>query len=288
MTPTVTVGLSCFNEEAFVAHAIRSIIAQTFQDWELIAIDDGSGDGTAHVLRSVRDPRVRVIVDGQHKGLAARLNEIATLAAGKYVARMDADDVSHPRRLERQVEYLESHPDIDVLGTAMAIVDRNGQVNGLRSFPEEAFGKGREPRIAHATVCCRTTWIRSHPYNEDNDRCEDWELWRSAGKVAGKNLTEPLYFYREFDSFRLGKYLGRQSRMMKAYARHGELKNLARAVFGCGAYTAAAGAGMTDALIRRRSRPVPEHQAPELQSTYDAVLQLQLEDRQQSPATGNA
>jgi len=288
MTPSVTVGVSCFNEEAFVAHAIRSIFAQTFQDWELIAIDDGSRDGTANVLRSFRDPRVRVIVDGKHKGLAARLNQIAALAAGKYVARMDADDVSHPRRLERQVEYLESRPEIDVLGTAMAIVDRRAQVSGLRSFPDEAFGSGREPRIAHATLCCRKTWIRSHPYNEDNDRCEDWELWRSAGKVAGKNLTEPLYFYREFDSFRLGKYLGRQSRMMKAYARHGELKSLARAAFRCGVYTAAAGAGLTDALIRRRSGPVPKSQTLELQSAYDAVLRLELEDRQQSPAAGNA
>ncbi len=288
MTPVVTVGLSCYNEEAFVAHAISSILAQTFTDWELIAIDDGSRDGTANVLRNVRDPRVRVIVDGQHKGLAARLNQIATLAAGTYVARMDADDVSHPRRLERQVAYLESNPAIDVLGTSMAIVDRPGQVNGLRSFPEDAFGNRREPLIAHATLCCRTAWIRSHRYNERNDRCEDWELWRSAGRVAGKNLIEPLYFYREFDSFRLGKYLGRQSRMMKAYARHGELKNLARSAFRCGVYTAATIAGMTDTLIRRRSKPLPENQKPELQSTYDAVLRLRLEDGQQAPPASHA
>jgi hypothetical protein len=106
--------------------------------------------------------------------------------------------------------------------------------------------------------------------------------------VAGRNLTEPLYFYREFDSFRLWKYLGRQSRTMKAYARHGELKHLARSAFRSGVYCAAAVAGMTDALIARRSLPLPQDQKPELQSTYEAMLRLKLEDGQQSPPAGDA
>jgi len=287
MTPLVTVGLSCFNEEAFVAHAINSILAQTFGHWELIAIDDGSSDTTANVLRTVRDPRVQVIVDGQHKGLAARLNQIVGLAAGRYVARMDADDVSHPRRIERQVEYLESHPNIDVLGTGMAIIDRRGQISGLRLLPEDAFASG-EPLIAHATICCRTDWIRHHPYNEHNPRCEDWELWRSAGQVAGKNLAEPLYFYREFDSFRLRKYLGRQARMMKSHAREGEFMRLANSAFRSGVYSAAAITGMTDRLIARRSAPISGSQKSELQKVYDDVLQRRLEDGEQAAPARNA
>jgi glycosyltransferase involved in cell wall biosynthesis len=286
--PLVTVGLSCFNEEAFVAQAVKSILVQTFRDWELIAIDDGSHDGTAQVLRGIRDPRVRVVVDGRHSGLAARLNEVAALAAGKYVARMDADDAAHPERLERQIAYLESHPEVDVLGTGMAIVDRRGRVNGLRSMPEEPFANAREPLIAHATICCRKEWIRSHPYNERHPRSEDWVLWRTTGPVAGKNLPEPLYFYREFDSFRLGKYLGRQTSMMKSYARHGELARLARSVFHCGVYTAAAIAGMTDALVARRSTPLDVHQQSELQHAFDAILRTKLEDRQQAPAASDA
>lgn len=287
MTPLVTVGLSCFDEEAFVAHAISSILAQTFSDWELILIDDGSRDGTANVLRTVRDPRVRVIVDGRHKGLAARLNEIAALATGKYVARMDADDLSHPRRLERQLEYLESHPDIDVLGTGMAIVDRDGQVSGLRLLPEDAFA-GDEPLIAHATICCRRDWIQRHPYNELNPRCEDWELWRSAGAVEGSNLPEALYFYREFDSFRLSKYLARQTRMMKAYVSDGEFKRLASSLFRSAAYSAAALTGMSDRLIERRSAPISKVQKAELQNVYDEVLQRRLEDAQQAAPAGDA
>jgi glycosyltransferase involved in cell wall biosynthesis len=287
MTPLVTVGLSCFNEEAFVAHAINSILVQTFGHWELIAIDDGSSDTTANVLRTVRDPRVQVIVDGQHKGLAARLNQIVGLAAGRYVARMDADDVSHPRRIERQVEYLESHPNIDVLGTGMAIIDRRGQVSGLRSLPEDAFATD-EALIAHATICCRTDWIRRHPYNEHNPRCEDWELWRSAGQVAGKNLTEPLYFYREFDSFRLSKYLGRQARMMKSHAREGKFKRLANSLFRSAVYGGAAITGMTDTLIARRSTPISGSQKSELQKVYDDVLRRRLEDGEQAAPARNA
>ena len=287
MTPVVTVGLSCFNEEAFVEHAVSSILAQTFEDWELIAIDDGSSDATANVLRKISDPRVRVIVDDQHKGLAARLNEIVALAAGRFVARMDADDVSHPRRLERQVKYLELHPEIDVLGTGMAIIDRRGQVSGLRLLPENAFA-AEEPLIAHATICCRTDWIRRHPYNEDNPRCEDWELWRSAGQVAGRNLPEPLYFYREFDSFRLRKYLGRQARMMKSHARDAKLKRLTSSMFRSAVYTGAAFIGLTDTLIARRSAPVTQQERAELQKLYDEVLQRRLEDREQTAPAGDA
>jgi glycosyltransferase involved in cell wall biosynthesis len=287
MTPVVTVGLSCFNEETFVAHAISSILAQTLGDWELIAIDDGSSDATANVLRKVSDPRVRVIVDGQHKGLAARLNEIVALAAGRYVARMDADDVSHPCRLEGQVKYLELHPEIDVLGTGMAIIDRRGQVSGLRLLPENAFA-GEEPLIAHATICCRKDWIGRHPYNEHNPRCEDWELWRSAGQVAGRNLMEPLYFYREFDSFRLSKYLGRQARMMKSHAREGKFKRLASSVFRSAVYSSAAFSGLTDTLIARRSEPVRQEERAELQKVYDGVLRRGLEDGQQTAPASDA
>lgn len=287
MTPLVTVGLSCFNEEAFVVHAVSSILAQTFEDWELIAIDDGSSDATADLLRKIRDPRVRVIVDGRHKGLAARLNEIAALAVGRYVARMDGDDVSHPRRLERQVDYLDAHPEIDVLGTGMAIIDRRGQVSGLRLLPEDAFAS-EEPLIAHATICCRKDWIRSHPYNERNPRCEDWELWRSARRVAGRNLREPLYFYREFDSFRLGKYLGRQARMMKSHVREGKLKRLASSLFRSAVYSGAALAGLTETLIARRSAPLSQKERADLQEVYDGVLQYRLEDAQQTAPAGDA
>jgi len=287
MTPLVTIGLPCCNEQKFVAHAVASILAQSLQDWEMVAIDDGSSDATADILRGLRDPRIRVVIDGRHRGLAARLNEIARLAAGKYVARMDADDVAHPQRLQKQVEFLESHADVDVTGTGMAIVDENEKIIGKRLPPAEPYTGGRAPVIAHATMCSRADWVRQHPYNENNPRCEDWELWRSVRRATIRNLEEPLYFYREFDSFGTRKYLARQMRIMRVSAFDGDVRQVLLSAFGCGVYGLAAATGTTRRLLRRRSESLVASEEATLQAVYDSVLRLSLEEAQQTAAARN-
>lgn len=282
MNPLVTIGLPCFNEGKFVAHAVASILAQSLADWEMVAIDDGSSDATADILRRLRDPRIRVVIDGQHRGLAARLNQIARLAVGKYVARMDADDVAHPRRLQRQVEFLEAHADVDVVGTGMAIVDESNQVIGKRVLAAEPYTDHRAPAVAHATMCSRADWVRQHPYNEKNSRCEDWELWRSVRRVAIRNIEEPLYFYREFDSFRTRKYLGRQMRIMSVSASEGDVRQVIRSAVGFGVYSLAAATGTTRRLIRRRSERLVASEKATLQEVYESVLRLSLEEAQQA------
>src|SRR5947209_20480458 len=94
MPPELSIGLPSFNAGRFLREAVQSIFAQTFTDWELIIVDDGSSDGSFSTLAHINDTRVRVYSDAQHRGLAARLNEIAGLARGKYIGRMDADDLS--------------------------------------------------------------------------------------------------------------------------------------------------------------------------------------------------
>src|SRR5690554_4188978 len=91
--PSVSIGIPFFNAEAYLLDAIKSVFAQTHQNWELILLDDGSTDRSLEIARSIDDPRVRVYSDGQNKHLAARLNEIARLARYEYLARMDADDL---------------------------------------------------------------------------------------------------------------------------------------------------------------------------------------------------
>ena len=100
MKPVITVGISYRNPGPYFRLALQSVFAQTFEDWELILLDDGSTDGSADMAHSIRDSRVRSLSDGHSRGLNARLNELTSLAQAPYFARMDADDVLHPERLK--------------------------------------------------------------------------------------------------------------------------------------------------------------------------------------------
>ena len=144
--PIVTVGMAVYNCEATLPAALESIRMQTFRDWELPVIDDGSTDATVAVAvaTSSDDARIRVIADGRHRRLAARLNECLDLGHGRFFARMDGDDVAYPERLERQVRFLEENPSVDLLGCNMLIFSGAGRVMGARRFPSN-----------HAQICAR-------------------------------------------------------------------------------------------------------------------------------------
>lgn len=109
--PLVSVVLPVYNAEKYVGQAIQSIVAQSFQEWELIVVDDGSTDKSLAIVQSFSDPRIRVLAHGQNLGYPVAMNTGIECAKGKYVARMDSDDVSHPERLARQVAFLEEHPE---------------------------------------------------------------------------------------------------------------------------------------------------------------------------------
>src|SRR5215471_13304565 len=124
--PLLTIGLPVYNAAPYLEDTLRSIFAQTFTEGELIIVDDGSTDHSREIVSTLGDERVQVVTDGKHLGLAARLNTIVRLARGKYVARMDADDLMHPNRLRAQVDFLIRHPAVDGLGCGLVILDRNG------------------------------------------------------------------------------------------------------------------------------------------------------------------
>ena len=216
--PALTIGLPVYNAAPWLEDALRSVLAQTFGDWELLVVDDGSSDGSAAIAGSLRDPRVRVFADERHRGLAARLNQIVARARGNCVARMDADDMMHPRRLELQMQFLASHPEVDGVGCGLLILDRRDRPCGVRLLPAGHAEICRRPLkgigIGHATWVARTEWLRRHPYDERNLHCEDWGLWFSSyAESRFANLREPLYFYRDLASFRLSKY-ARQKRSL--------------------------------------------------------------------------
>lgn len=222
--PLVTVGIPFYNSEATIADAIRSVFGQTERNWELLLVDDGSTDGSLDVARSVRDDRVRVVSDGVNRQLPRRLNEIASIAAGTYLARMDADDVMHPERLERQVSFLDRHPDTDVLGSAAFIMNGVGKVRGIRSYrlEEGRTSSLRQVLFVHPTVMARTDWFRNHPYDISYPRAEDFELWcRVAPFARLACLPEPLLFYREPRVVDLARYRASLAYVRRILRRYG-------------------------------------------------------------------
>jgi glycosyltransferase involved in cell wall biosynthesis len=203
----ISVGIPFFNAEKFLSKAIESVISQSYDNWELLLLDDGSNDGSLEIAKRFEqhDNRVKVFSDGKNKGLGARLNELATLSNGEYIARMDADDIMHPIRLETQVQILKDNPNIDVLGTNAYVVDENDLVFGIRYRHQSGLIKVEN--FIHPTIMGKKQWFLDNPYDEKAIRIEDAELWfRTKSKSKFMITKEPLLFYREFGGDYYKKY----------------------------------------------------------------------------------
>lgn len=183
MGPCVSVVMSAYNAEAYLAEAVESILNQTFRDFEFVIIDDGSTDKTAEILARYEnlDKRVRVY-NQANQGLVTALNRGVGLARGRYIARMDADDISLPERLSKQLDYMESHPEVGVMGSQMNQMDEKG--NPLSSFATPlshdviVWKMLFECAVAHATVMMRKPLlIHVGGYNPCYLHIEDTELW---------------------------------------------------------------------------------------------------------------
>lgn len=202
-SPAVSVLMSVYNGQEFVREAIESILAQTFHDFEFLIIDDGSTDRTAEILSEFarRDKRVR-IVSHSNRGRATSLNIGIDLSAGKYIARMDADDVALPTRFQEQVEFLEQHPDVVVLGGAVELINVAGQA--LQTFEqplEDAqirLAMQSRCAICHPTVLMKKdSALAAGGYRKALLDADDYDLWlrmAELGKLA--NLGHVILRYR--------------------------------------------------------------------------------------------
>jgi glycosyltransferase involved in cell wall biosynthesis len=263
--------------------AIRSILIQTFWDWELLLIDDGSSDETVDVARSYSSPRVRVVSDGTHRGLPARLNQAIGLSRGKYFARMDGDDVAYPDRLTLQVQYLEGHPEIDLLGGGILVFGSNGRVWGTRENHLTHEHICRRPwsgfALPHPTWIGRTQWFRKHLYGSDAVRCEDQDLLlRAYENSRFATLPEILLGYREAELTLKNILVGRRS-FMRSVVR--EAKSKRRYDIALIAIVEQTLKGFTDAvavatglnyrLLRHRALPVDEFAKAQWAKVWTAV-----------------
>lgn len=266
----VSVGMPIHNCEQTIAVAIRSLLNQTFEDWELLLIDDGSTDQTLAMARSFSDPRIHVLADESHRGLVFRLNQTIELSRGKYFARMDGDDVSYPERLRLQVEYLEKHPEIDLLGGGILIFGKDGEVLGTRAARVSHRSICRRPwagfYFAHPTWMGKTEWFHQHRYRFDALRCEDQDLLlRTHERSQFAALPEIVLGYRE-ETLSIKKILtGRRYFVRSVIRQAARRRKYAIAVAAIVEQTVkgfvdcvAIGTGFNYRILRHRALPVGE------------------------------
>lgn len=202
----ITVGIPIYNAENYLADAIKSVLVQSYPHWELILIDDGSNDNSLHIAQefATKDNRIRVISDGLNKKLPARLNQIIREAKYDYIARMDADDLMHTERLEKQINFLINNPQFDLVSTSLLSIKNNNDVIGARIYLPKTVTRQDaligNSGILHASILAKKNWYKRNTYNEKNALAEDYELWLNAAikddlKVGF--LPEYLYYYRE-------------------------------------------------------------------------------------------
>lgn len=200
MPPLVTVLLPVHNAEAYVAEAVRSILGQTFSDFELLLINDGSTDNSLAVMQSIHDKRIRLVNNEVNIRLIATLNKGIQLAQGKYIARMDADDVSLPERLRKQVEFMEAHPQVGVCGTWFAHLGNTSRV--VRYPVHDADIRIMmlyQTPFCHPSVIIRKEVLQKHQlqFSPDFIHGEDYELWaRLSALTRFANIPEVLLHYR--------------------------------------------------------------------------------------------
>lgn len=205
MTPRVSVVMPVFNGARYIDSAIESILGQTYGDFEYIIVDDGSSDGTGELVEKWggRDSRIRFL-KGQHAGVTVALNQGLADASGEFVARMDADDVALPRRFENQVKYLDNSPNVVAVGTAIELMDPEGESLCVQPWAEnheaidEQLLRGKGGLSHPAAMIRRADLMNIGGYREEFRYAQDKDLWlRLAERGRLANLPDVLLRYRE-------------------------------------------------------------------------------------------
>ena len=204
--PKVSIIMGIYNCENTLEKSIKSIINQTYENWELIMCDDSSKDNTFNVAKKYADKypdKIKLIKNNENLTLGPTLNRCIELVEGKYIARQDGDDLSTPDRLEKQVKFLEENKGYDLVGTSMSVFDERG-IYGVRKLKEIPEGKDmmRGSVFCHATVLIKTSVMKKlegYSHHKTRKQVEDYDLWFRffEHKYKGYNLQEALYEVRE-------------------------------------------------------------------------------------------
>lgn len=200
--PIVSVVMAVYNGEQYLRQALKSILTQTFADFELIVVDDGSTDSTIDILNDCHDSRLVLLRNEENIGQTRSLNRGLAVAQGRYIARQDADDLSYPARFASQVAYLDAHPEVGLLGSSYNVIDAAGEVIERRTVPTDNDTIQRilvrRNCFAHGSVMMRRDVLaRAGNYHEALWSIQDYDQWlRMAEQAQVANLAEPLYAWR--------------------------------------------------------------------------------------------
>jgi glycosyltransferase involved in cell wall biosynthesis len=196
--PRVTVVIPVYNREKYVGIAVDSILSQTFSDFELLVIDDGSIDRSIDIVRSYSDPRIRLVCNINNLGVAATRNNGIQLARGEYLAFLDSDDWAYPERLAKQTAFLDNHPEYAAVGSWSEWMSEDGvplgRIKRKPTSPEEiAAWRLFQQGIENSTSMARTVVLRAYRHREEFDVSEDFDLWaRIAANHKLATLPEVL------------------------------------------------------------------------------------------------
>ncbi len=228
----ISVVMSVKNGMPYLENAVNSILNQSYKNFEFIIVDDASDDNTPNFLNIIKDNRVILIKNKKSLGLAASLNKSLRIAKGEYIARMDADDISLPNRIEIQVNFMNNHKTVDLCGTWVALIDQNNNKIGKIHYP--ISDKEIKKTLRKITPLIHPTWlIRSkvfhklNGYNSDWDFVEDYEFLLRARKFKMANIPQELLLWRSVSSRRskqdIQKMYLKNFQLKLKYFREGKL-----------------------------------------------------------------
>jgi len=212
--PRVSIVLPVHNSATHLGECLASILEQSFQDWELLAADDASTDGSLAILNGFRDPRAQVFSIEVNQGVSRTRNFLIEKARSPLIALLDSDDFLDPGRLSIQINTLDDNPEIDIVGTFMNLIRESGDPVAVRGFPQTHFTVNgllfSAAAPAHATIVGRRSWFLRNPYPEFLDRAEDKYMIVNAVRNSDFSyavVEKPLYNYRFEGSQNIGKRL---------------------------------------------------------------------------------
>ena len=203
--PIVTVLMPVYNGQKYIREAIDSILTQTFSNFELLIINDGSTDDSCQIIQSYTDPRIRLVQNETNLKLIETLNKGIKLSRGQYIARMDCDDKSMSERLAKQIAFMETHLDVGILGTGFCIIDSKGKPSRKVVFPLEHHSLCWDlcfySPICHPSILIRkNVLLQVGGYDPEKLHVEDYDLWyRLSKKTKLANLPDILLYLRKHE-----------------------------------------------------------------------------------------